>query len=188
MELCFLLWQVCETFWSHRWPHMHYFCFFPGMYFKLTWWSLTANSMIIVRKLPFQYRCSTLSLEYWEDQHYGNMYSEQHIMQATYGVRPWWQLKYFHRQKNRIESMTVANQFQIGQICRKHQVLSVIWLNAGATQRKAVMDDVNVLMPCYLILNCVCAKGKGECERDDWSQWAQTVIELTLFLEKQVLV
>lgn len=37
-------------------------------------------------------------------------------------------------------------------------MLSVIWSNAGATQRKALMDDVNVLMPCSLVLSCVCVK------------------------------
>ena len=48
---------------------MRSFCFFPGLYFKLTWWSLAANSVIIVRKFPFQYHYSPLSLQYCEDQH-----------------------------------------------------------------------------------------------------------------------
>ena len=39
----------------------------------------------------------------------GNMCSEQHIMQATYGISLWWQFKYCHRQRNGVGSMTVAN-------------------------------------------------------------------------------
>ena len=66
------------------------------------------------------YHCSTERISIMETC------SEQHIMQATYGVSPLWQFKYCHRQKYGVGSMTVANQFQIGQICQKHQVLSVI--------------------------------------------------------------
>ena len=37
--------------------------------------------------------------------------------------------------------------------------MSMIWSNADATLKKAVMDSVNVLISCFLVMNCVRAKG-----------------------------